>query len=218
MSEAADLSVFGPWRPEDVSVTWRDSEFEPPPEVSEQADVAIASLRDRGSPFHDGVAARLVGAEERDGGLTIELQPVRWSIRLVKGYQSRSLSALCVVRDPDGRWLAGRRAPWVASWAGRWALGAGGAVELRENPAETLWRELEEEWSVTASERRVEALVDRPDGLTFIVGSAVLDAGAEPVPDAEHDQWAWWPADIAEWPPEADEPLRRMAGFLAARG
>jgi len=106
----------------------------------------------------------------------------------------------------------------VASWAGRWALGAGGAVELRENPAETLWRELEEEWSVTAAERRVEALVDRPDGLTFIVGSAVLDSNAEPVPDAEHDDWAWWPANIDNWPPEADEPLKRMAGFLEARG
>jgi hypothetical protein len=34
-------------------------------------------------------------------------------------------------------------------------------------------------------------------------------------PDHEHDAYAWWPADVAQWPDEADEPLRRMASFLA---
>ena len=48
----------------------------------------------------------------------------------------------------DGRWLAGRRADWVATWAGRWALGAGGAVEVGEDPVTALARELEEEWPV----------------------------------------------------------------------
>ena len=44
------------------------------------------------------------------------------------------------VPDPrqHGRWLAGRRAMWLSSWAGRWALGAGGAVEVGENPVQTL--------------------------------------------------------------------------------
>ena len=64
----------------------------------------------------------------------MDLQPMRWSLRLVREDASASLAALCVVRDSDGRWLAGRRAPWVASWAGRWALGAGGAVEVGEDP------------------------------------------------------------------------------------
>ena len=61
------------------------------------------------------------------------------------------MSALCVTRDADGRWLAGRRAAWLSSWAGRWALGAGGAVDLGENPVDTLTRELDEEWSVRRS-------------------------------------------------------------------
>ena len=48
---------------------------------------------------------------------------------------------------------------WVASWAGRWALGAGGSVEVDENPTDTLARELEEEWSVSPERLQVEALI-----------------------------------------------------------
>ncbi len=71
-------------------------------------------------------------------GIELELQPLRWALRLVEGDASQSVAALCVTRAADGRWLAGRRAPWLSSWAGRWALGAGGAVDLDENPADTL--------------------------------------------------------------------------------
>ena len=102
---------------------------------SEAADEAIRGLRDRGSPSHDGVAARLVDFRADADGIAIELQPLRWALRLVAGDASRSVAALCVTRSADGRWLAGRRAPWVSSWAGRWALGAGGAVDLGESPA-----------------------------------------------------------------------------------
>ncbi len=69
-----------------------------------------------------------------------------------------SLSALCIVRDAEGGWLAGRRAIGT-SWAGRWALGAGGSVEVDENPTDTLARELEEEWSVQPERLQVEALI-----------------------------------------------------------
>ena len=125
------------------------------------------------------------------------------------------MSALCVVRDPEGRWLAGRRAAWVATWAGRWALGAGGAVDLGENPADTLARELDEEWSVQAERLTVEALVRLPTGLVLLVGMARLAEGAQVTIDPEHDAHAWWPADPADWPPEADPPLRTMAAVLA---
>ncbi len=60
------------------------------------------------------------------------------------GDSGGALSALCIIRRADGAWLAGRRAAWLATWAGRWALGAGGAVEVGENPALTLRREMEE--------------------------------------------------------------------------
>jgi hypothetical protein len=39
--------------------------------------------------------------------------------------------------------------------------------------------------------------------------------GAEVQRDAEHDEHAWWPPEVACWPAEADEPLRRMATLLA---
>jgi ADP-ribose pyrophosphatase YjhB (NUDIX family) len=120
------------------------------------------------------------------------------------------------VRDAEGRWLAGRRAPWVATWAGRWALGAGGAVEVGEEPTLTLTRELEEEWSVSAERLTVEALVSLPNRMVMLVGQAWLAAGAEVRPDHEHDAHAWWPRDVDEWPEEAGSTLRHMAKLLDA--
>jgi 8-oxo-dGTP diphosphatase len=204
----------GPWSPDQVAVSWRDDAFEPTAEHAEKADAAISALSDRGSPSHDGMAARLAGFHDEHGALRLELQPMRWSLRLVEGDAGASLAALCVTRDRDGRWLAGRRAPWVASWAGRWALGAGGAVEVGESPVETLGRELEEEWGVEPEELRVEALVLLPHRMAMLVGQAWVPAGAQVVMDHEHDAHAWWPADIDAWPGEADEPLRRMARLL----
>src|ERR687894_3209657 len=124
---------------------------------------------------------------------------------------------MCVVRDEEGRWLAGRRAAWLATWANKWALGAGGAVEVGEAPAETLSRELDEEWQLTPQSLSVEALVYLPSGLVALVGLATVPSGAEPVPDAEHDEFAWWPPDPERWPDEADARLRRMAQALLRR-
>ena len=93
----------------------------------EAADAAIAALRDRGSPSHDGLSARLVGHEEHDGKLTLHLQPTRWALRLVEGDASLSVAALCVTRAADGP-LAGRApravAVVVGRGAGRWAPAA----------------------------------------------------------------------------------------------
>ncbi len=215
MSFPPGILARGPWQHGQVAVRWRDEEFEPAPAQAAAADRAIAELVDRGSPSHDGVAARLaafdVGA---DGTLALELQPVRWALRLGDD-AAASLSVLCVTRDSEGRWLAGRRAGWVATWPGRWALGAGGSVEVGEDPVETLTRELEEEWAVTPERLDVEALLALPSGMIMLVGQAWLPAGAEVERDAEHDAHAWWPPEPGAWPDEADPVLRRMAGLLA---
>jgi 8-oxo-dGTP diphosphatase len=197
-----------------VEVRWHDESFEPAPGQSAQADRAIAALEDRGSPTHDGLAARLCAYEADPEALRLELQPVRWSLRLGDDADG-SLSVLCVARDADGRWLAGRRAPWVATWPGRWALGAGGSVEVGEDPVEALTRELEEEWSVQPERLAVEALVSLPTGLVMLVGQAWLAAGAQVERDAEHDAHAWWPPEPEAWPAEADPVLRHMATLLA---
>jgi 8-oxo-dGTP diphosphatase len=209
-----ELLARGPWPLERVAARWREDAFEPPPSHARAADAAIAELRGRGSPSHDGMAGRLVAHRERDGGIELELQPLRWALRLVDGDASGSIAALCVTRSADGRWLAGRRAPWVASWAGRWALGAGGSVDLGENPADTLVRELQEEWSVTPERVAAEALVALPHRMVMFVGQAWLPEGAEVTPDHEHDAFAWWPASIDEWPPEAGSVLPLMARGL----
>jgi ADP-ribose pyrophosphatase YjhB (NUDIX family) len=119
-----------------------------------------------------------------------------------------------VVRAADGRWLAGHRADWVSSWAGRWALGAGGAVDLGESPADTLSRELREEWRLEPEHLSVEALVRLPDGMAMLVGLATVADAVDPVPDHEHDEWAWWPPDVERWPAEADARLRLMGRLL----
>ena len=215
MPDQPALLARGPWRPDEVEVHWSDDHYDAPRARLEAADAAIAALRDRGSPSHDGLAARLVSHREHDGRLTLHLQPTRWALRLVEGDASLSVAALCVTRDADGRWLAGRRAPWLSSWAGRWALGAGGAVDVGESPVDTLTRELREEWSVEPDRLRVEALVRLPHDLVMFVGQAWLAPGVEVTPDHEHDAHAWWPPEPEAWPDEADPVLRRMATLLA---
>src|SRR3954447_10776971 len=208
MRDQGRLLARGPWAPEQVDSVWRDEMWEPPADVERLADAAVDALRERGSPAHDGEGARVSGGRDDGDTLRLELQPVRWALRLVDAGDANSLTALCVVRSEDGRWLAGRRAGWLASWAGRWALGAGGAVDLGESPADTLTRELQEEWCLEPDDVSVEALVRLPNGLNMLVGLATVPNDCEPVPDDEHDEWTWWPADTGEWPPEADDRLK----------
>ena len=175
----------------------------------------MGALRSRGSPSHDGLAARLLDYRADGDRLTLDLQPARWALRLVPEFAAQAMSVLCVVRAADGSWLAGRRAGWLATWAGRWALGAAGSVEVDEHPNHTMRRELAEEWSVAPERMRIEALVLLPTDIAMLVGQVWLADGVTVNPDHEHDAFAWWPADIEQWPQEADEPLRRVAQLLS---
>jgi 8-oxo-dGTP diphosphatase len=215
VSNGPGILARGPWQSDQVEARWLSEAFEPPAEVVAQADAAVAGLRMRGSPAHDGMATRLAGWRQENERLVLDLQPVRWALRLVEGDACDSLTALCVVRREDGRWLAGRRAAWVSTWANRWALGAGGAVDLGESPADTLSRELREEWQLEPERLSVEALLGLPNRVAMLVGLATVADAAEPVPDHEHDEWAWWPTDPDDWPDEADVRLRLMAKMLA---
>jgi 8-oxo-dGTP pyrophosphatase MutT (NUDIX family) len=221
MSQPPGILARGPWAMDEIVATWDASHYDPSPEATDAADAAIRALAERGSPSHDGLAARLVDwSTTADGLLTLRLQPIRWGLRLVEGDASSSIASLCVVRDASGRWLAGRRAAWLSSWPGRWALGAGGAVDLDESPADTLVRELREEWSVAPVRVRGEALVRLPHQMVLFVGQAWLADGVDEdvVMDTEHDEFAWWPADIDAWPEAADAPLRYMARLLDGTG
>jgi 8-oxo-dGTP diphosphatase len=210
------LLARGPWGPDQVNVSWREDPFEPDDRMTAAADRELDALRKRGSPSHDGLAARMVSFDAGAGTLSLELQPIRWALRLIPHDAARSLSVLCIVRSSEGGWLAGRRAQWLATWAGRWALGAGGSVEVDENPAHTMGRELLEEWSVEPERLSIEALVQLPSGVVLLVGQAWLREGASVTPDHEHDTFAWWPADVGRWPEEADAPLRMMGQLLSA--
>lgn len=210
------LLARGPWETSQVNASWREDHFELSAEEVQAADQALDELRQRGSPSHDGLAGRLVSFDAGEDRLALELQPARWALRLLPDAAAEAMSALCVVRAADGSWLAGRRAAWLASWAGRWALGAAGSVEVDEHPIDTLQRELREEWSVVAERMSVEALVRLPSRVVMLVGQAWLPDGAVVTPDAEHDDFDWWPADVERWPDHADEPLRLMGNLLSA--
>jgi 8-oxo-dGTP diphosphatase len=213
---APGILARGPWQPDQVRVRWLADAYEPPAEVDRLADDAVDALRDRGSPCQDGLSNRLASYAELGDGLALELQPSRWALRLVEHDASASLTALCVVRTEDGRWLAGRRAAWVSTWASRWALGAGGAVDLGESPAETLPRELAEEWKLEPRRLSIEALVGLPNGMAMVVGLATVADSSEPVPDAEHDEWEWWDPNPDRWPGHADDRVKLMGRLLAA--
>ncbi len=215
MVDEPGVLARGPWAPDAVRVRWRSEPFDPSPATVAAADAALQALRERDSPSHDGLAARLRDWTVDGDTLRLECEPVRWALRLLPGGGAGSLSALCVVRDADGRWLAGRRAQWLATWAGRWALGAAGSVEVDENPVQTLTRELREEWSVAPERLTVEALIRLPTQITMLVGQAWLPAGARVTADPEHDAHEWWPADPEQWPEHADEPLRLTAALLS---
>ena len=173
MAIGPGLLARGPWTPDQVEVSWRHDTFVPDPSAIEAADLALNALRRRGSPSHDGLAARLAGFDSGEHRLCLELQPARW------------------------------------------ALGAGGSVEVDENPTHSMDRELREEWSVIPERLTVEAMVCLPSGVVLLVGMAWLPDGAKVSPDHEHDEFAWWPADVEQWPAEADEPLRRMGALLS---
>jgi 8-oxo-dGTP pyrophosphatase MutT (NUDIX family) len=216
VANASLLLARGPWDPGQVEACWRSDAFEPDAEASAAADGAIDALRRRGSPSHDGLAGRLVSFDAQDDRLRLVLQPARWALRLIPQDAAQSFSVVCLVRSADGRWLAGLRAAWLATWAGRWGLGAAGSVEVDEDPTETMRRELREEWGVAAERLRIEALVRLPSRVVHLVGQAWLSEGTVVTPDHEHDEYSWWPSDPERWPPEAEEPLRRLAIALSA--
>lgn len=214
MDATVEVLARGPWDPEQIVASWTTEPFQPDLGATERADRLLDGLRERGSPCFDGMAARLVSYTVVDGTLELELQPVRWALRLLPDDAVASLSALCLVRAADGSWLAGHRAGWLATWASRWALGAGGSVEVDENPALTLGRELEEEWSVSPERLTVEALIRFPSRMVMLVGQAWLPPGASVTMDPEHDGYAWWPAEPGGWPDEADAPLRALSALV----
>lgn len=215
MRNPPGLLARGPWDPSQIHTSWRSDTFEPEQSAIAAADIALDALRKRGSPSHDGLAARLAGFDAAPDRLSLELQPARWALRLIEDDAACSFSVLCVVRRDDGRWLAGRRAAWLASWAERWALGAGGSVEVDEDPTAAMARELLEEWSVTADRLSIEALALLPNEVALLVGLVWLPDGACVTPDHEHDEFAWWPADVEQWPEEADAALRRIGRLLS---
>ena len=118
----------------------------------------------------------------------------------------------------DGRWLAGRRASWLATWPGRWALGAGGVDRAPARTRRTRSaRELREEWSVVAERITVEALVCLPAPARHADRARLARARAprsRPTRSTTPSRGGPRRSTVAA---EADEPLRAIATMLSAR-
>ena len=149
-----------------------------------------------------------------DDGLALELQEMRWALRLTDDAPGRSpCCAWCATTRAAGS-RAGAPRGWRAGRAS-WALGAGGAVDVpRGRRARAAAASCRRSGRRAGSDRRRGAArhpdrhddADRP-GLA-------ARPGAEVTRDHEHDAHAWWPRNPIEWPDEAHPQLRRLATLL----
>ena len=96
----------------------------PPPARAEAADAAIAALRERGSPSHDGLAARLVGPRgATTAGSTLDLQPT--ALGAAPGRGRRVALGRRAVRHARRRRALAGRPPRAVAVVVAGALGAG---------------------------------------------------------------------------------------------
>ena len=194
--------------------------YEPPPEKVAAADPAIAELgrprlaraRRRGRPAGRASPSSMTA-------LDLELEEMRWALRLLATDASGALSVLCVVRDHEGRWLAGRRAAWVASWAGRVGArrrrrGRRGRGSRRARSAASL----QEEWAVEPERIAVEALIATPGGHDDARSARPGWRRAPRSPaTTSTTRTRGGRANPSDWPEEAHPQLRRLATLLAKK-
>ena len=126
---------------------------------------------------------------------------MRWALRLVGSDALGSLSVLCAARSADGRWLAGRRADWVATWAGplgarrrRRGRGRRGPGAARSRASS---RRSGRSCPSGSTSRRSSAC---PTGWRCSSARPGCPTARRSTRDPEHDAHAWWPADPAAWP------------------
>ena len=216
-TDLPEVLARGPWPLEQVRAHWREEHFEPSAAHARAADAAIAALQQRGSPSHDGVAARLVEyargrGRRRAGAAAAALGACGWSPATRRTASRRTASR---VRPTAAGWPAGaRRGSPRGPGAGRWARAAR-SISARTRPTRSC-ASSQEEWSVAPARVQGEALLRLPHKMVMFIGQAWLAEGAEDevTPDHEHDAFAWWPREIDEWPPEAGEILPRLARWL----
>ena len=212
------LLARGPWSPDEVEARWLDEAYEPPDEKVAAADEAISALRERGSPSHDGVAARLVSHREEDGRLIIELQPARWALRLVEGDASDTRRR--AVRHPRRRRALARR---PARAMAELVAGPLGARRRRRGRRRRVAGRHARARAARGVERRARARCAATRSSASPTGSSCSSArpGCPTAPRSSATP-STTPTPggrptSAQWPDEADEPLRRMAALLACQ-
>ncbi len=107
----------GPWEPDQVEATGARMSSSRRLALTEAADVAL-----------DGSAARIAlprrpgrpagRLPNRGWRASARAPAARWALRLVRTTRRGASSVAAWSGRLDGSWLAGRRAAWLASWAG----------------------------------------------------------------------------------------------------
>ena len=124
---------------------------------------------------------------------------------------SRACRRCASCASADGRWLAGRRAAWLATWAGRWALGAAArSRSTRTRP--TRWPASCRRSGRSTPERltRRGAACALPTGIVMLVGQAWLRRGRDGHPRRRARRVRLVAGRRRpSGPTDADEPLRR---------
>ena len=140
----------GPWAPDDVERALARGAVRAAPAATEAADAALDELRERGSPSHDGLAARLpsLRGRRRPPRARAAADPLgAAAARTATPRRACRRSASCA-RPTAAGWPDAARPGWrPGPGAGR--SGPAARSSVGENPADTLVRELREEWSVT---------------------------------------------------------------------
>ncbi len=155
MTSSPGIFARGPWAPAQVRADWREDMYEPPDEATAAADAAITALararlaeprRPRRAPRRR-TARRTASCRCR---CSRSAGRCAWSTAT----PPQSMAALCVTRAHDGRWLAGRRAAWLSTWAGAGPSAPAARSTSASPPPTRSTRELHEEWRLAADRVR----------------------------------------------------------------
>ena len=216
VSAPTGILARGPWEPDQVDVRWQADAFEPAPGATEAADARSTRCAGAARPATTGWPRRLVDFRADGSGLTLELQPARWALRLVPEFAARACRCCAWSATPT---VAGSPAAVPAGW--RRGPGAGRSAPPDRSRSTRTRRTRCAESSPRSGRCRRSGSGSRRSWCSRArwrcwSGRRGCPTAPTVSPDDEHDAFAWWPADVEQWPAEADEPLRRVAELLLA--
>ncbi len=218
-------------RPPTIRVV--DEPFVPAGLPADEVDRRWSALCAANPRLHDGRLLHVLGVHRNGaGGATIHVVEIAYryyAINVADGdvdTGARPLGVKGVTKrigasNASAEILVGRRAPWVASDAGKWELAPGGAVEPGSTPDAIVRDELHDETGLVVPASAVTALAIAfdPSARSWeIVYRLRIDADEHRVPagNGEYDELRWWPVEDA--PPEPMSAIGARLWAMSTQG